>query len=523
MELLEQAISESRSEITKEELKTIENKNFWKLAKEFDLDLTREYDFIKWPLFFGIKEDNEINVCAICFGALTLLNRNKEQGYVYDDAIADYLNAAINSLILSHLNDASKITKKNGITYEEHVCWPRNYYIGTTQLESATINQTTLSLSTLFVLGFLDKTSSITNRTINDDALKERVKFIINALKWILYVQNRDGKIASWSYAQKCKESNSNNEIKSATLPTHYCVETMEKYYKLFTENAQIRSMVEAIDHSIIDRIRTSCDASILYFKLKQNDDGGFMRSSNDKSSTIFHTCLVEKALCFDRTKDYSNLKKAVSFLVKKLLFKDFNFKNDDFFEKYKYEVSRFLYTEKDGKYVQNEIKTFDNEEFEVFPETLFILTNINVLELDSCTNNKLLSYWQKRVIYESIYKAYTILFKRFENKNGYVLVRGRREASELQFPIYNIYYAKLCLSKLNNSIISNNKIMSTPCTTVISSFLKRILIIVLMVVAMNLDTKSTILWIITAILGIAVPMAADYTTNFSQYKSIKK
>lgn len=480
---IEHNVAAHIDKINSKEKDVIGNPMFSVLAKNMELDLSRDYKFVKFPLFLTKEPDDEINVCSVCFGALSLMKKDENK---LDKVMVDYLNATINSLILLHLSSKDKEL------HQEFIFWPRNYYLGATQSEAGTLNQTSLSLSALAVLGFLDEKSPITGKYISDEALKHRLLFVVKAIKWILSSQRIDALSAAWSYATKSTTID-NKPINSAVLPTFYCIKTIDKYLNIFKRDRKIMDILEKIYPNLLTEMEVAIKLSIKYLAISQNQNGGIGRNNIENTSSYFHSILALQILVIYGTNEFEAINKYLNYIIKISPNNFLKYIGKDIFEKYRYQVFRLIPNRINDEETQKWIDVYDTESFEIFPEAMIIIAGLHILDYlraNSLKSKRYINYFRKL-----IYVMYRKLLKRIYVNGNNVYIRGRRGEKELEYPIYCLYYGRKCIKRLlEYDEFSLKKLINKRITFDRWLIFICLVAIVVIVISMLLDCKNTIL-----------------------------
>ncbi len=480
---IEHNIAAHADKISFKEIKVIGNPLFNDLAKDMELDLGTDYKFVKFPLFLTKAPDDEINVCSVCFGALSLMVKDDAELYKVK---GEYLNAAINALILLHLSN------QNEEHNQEAVFWPRNYYLGTTQGEAGTLNQTSLSLSTLATLGFLNKKSPLTGKSISNKAFKSRLFFILKGIKWILDSQKIDALGAAWSYATT-STSIKNEPISTAVLPTFYCIKTLDKYLNIFKRDNEIIDILKKLYPNILLEMEESIKLGVKYLVATQNHDGGIGKNNVEVSSSYMHSILALQILVTYGANEYEAIGKYLNYITKvspNVLLRDIE---KNIFEKCRYQVFRLISNGVSDGGTDQWIDTYDTESFEICPECMIIISGIDILEYiksDSLKNKKYAKYLCKLV-----YFMYMKLLKRIVIEQNNVYIKGRRTDNELEYPIYCLYYGKKSIKKLlKYDGLALKKLLNRKIT--FDRWLLIICFIAVLVISISIlvDSKATII-----------------------------
>lgn len=480
---IEHNIAAHADKISFKEIEGIGNPLFDDLAKDMELDLDADYKFVKFPLFLTKAPDDEINVCSVCFGALSLMVKD---GAELNKVTSEYLNATINSLILLHLSN------KNVIHNEEAIFWPRNYYLGTTQGEAGTLNQTSLSLSVLATLGFLNKKSPLNGNNISNKAFKSRLLFIVKAIRWILNSQKIDALGAAWSYATTSTSIN-NEAISTAVLPTFYCIKTIDKYLNIFKRDNEIVDILKKLYPDILLEMEESIKLGVKYLVANQNHDGGIGKNNVEASSSYMHSILALQILVTYGANEYEAIGKYLNYITKvspNVLLRDVE---KDVFEKCRYQVFRLISNRTSEGGTDKWIDIYDTENFEICPECMMIISGIDILEYlksDSLKNKKYAKYFCKLV-----YHMYKKLLKRIVIEQNNVYIKGRRDDKELEYPIYWLYYGKKSIKRmLKYDGFVLKKLLNRKIT--FDRWLIAICLIAVLVISLSIlvDSKATII-----------------------------
>lgn len=509
---LTSTVAESRREINRIDMENQYLKGLYPdgiietCCTTFGLDVEKTPNFISWPVFLGTSSE-EINICAVNFGALSLSERrkNNEVGITVstDSTTAAYINAAINTLVVTNLKE-----EKGGTTYRY---WPTRIDY-TNKSETGTINQTTLSLSSLLRFGFLDMKSKITQTEITYDQLLARFKFVIDNINWILSLQEVQSNYGgAWSYADECKESGRDKKIATAILPSQFCYEVLKKYYEYFTVTGITASTVTAIDSTLLNRMNKSCENFERWIENEQREDGGYRRNSNCQQSSFAHSCCAMLVYAYDNDKNISLLNGLIRYL----------WKNHNHFEHSLGSVTD-LYR---YKYRALGQRGYAEDAYEAFPESLFANNSIKAIEDGTA---ELLKASISRKMREINYIAFEKILDRFEtieieDKGPHDVVKGRQEISNKKYPIYVLYYTKICLEKLRNNeslpYKRRKKYISTPISSHIKWLLMTLLCLGFVALAYVINATDTMTTIVLGIASFIAPSVAKNVFSGIKYK----
>lgn len=497
-------VVDSRKEICREDLEKKYLKDLYPkdtisaCCDEYGINISNHPEFISWPVFFGTSPE-EINVCAVNFGALTLHERNR--GDKSDSNIAKYVNAAINMLVVTSI-----LEKKNDKFYRY---WPTHIDY-TNKLEAGTLNQTTLSLSTLLRLGFLDGQFLSEESQITHEQLLNRFKFVIQSINWIISLQETQPSVSGgWSYAEKARELYGQVEISTAILPSHFCYEVIRKYYQYFTATGVTASIVNDLDHTILNRMRSSFESFEKWITVEQRDDGGFRRNSNYNQSNFANSCCAMLLYAYDDAKDIDKLNALIEYARKN--YNNFDFELKDVVDSYKY---RFRVGSQAG---------YTEDAYEIFPEALFINNSIKAIE-DNIIEQ--LQYMSARRIREINYIAFEKILNRiktieFEKTGTHEVIQGR-QLLDREYPIYVLYYAKLCLEKMrdNDSLPykTRKKYICIPLISVGKTIALTAILLTCVLCSYLIDATNTVTSIILGIASFIMPTIVKFYFGERKY-----
>ncbi|MBR2986643.1 MAG: hypothetical protein IKC63_01360 [Clostridia bacterium] len=461
-------------------------------ADKYGLDIGKDPAFIAWPVFLGTGFD-EINICAVNFGAQTLFNRHRDGRFLHDGKHI-YINAALNTLVVTSLS-----REKNGARVRY---WPTHIDF-TNKVESGTVIQATLALSSLFKFGFLRREPLINTLTPTLLQLINRFRFVIEALRWILDLERVYGDYGvAWSYAEDCKEAQNDKRIISAILPSQFCYETLMRYYLFFTENEDNETIVKTLDPTLLSHMRQSLEAFEEWVKLEQRADGGYRRNSNQTESSFAFSLCAMPAYAYDKEKDLSRLDRLIRYLCEH---------HQKFSQPLSEVVDAYQY-----KYEASEYSGYVNDAYEVFPESFFILNSCK--NFDNGTTD-LLSPYRRRRLRVVNYIAYEKLLKRLtavevENTGKNTVITGRQEMAAYRYPIYALYYSKKSLEKLRDNDRlpkkERKKYIAMPLN--LSPKVMGLSVILLLLVALSymISATDTITSIVLGLAAFIMPMIGN-------------
>lgn len=451
----------------------------------YGLEMPASVQFIMWPVFMGTIADS-INICAVNFGALTLYEKDITNGY--NQQIKEYINAAVNVLVVTNLKKET-----DGMAFRY---WPTSIDY-TNKTEWGTINQASLSLTSLYKFGFLDKKSLLTDEKLDEVTRVNRFRFFVENLNWILSIQNNVGNnCAAWTYAENCKDIENGNRITTALVPSQFCYELVSRLYTYFMSCDENKKIINEIDPTLLQRMEVSCQTYENWIANMQKEDGGYSRNNNSSKSSFAHSCCAMLTYVYNdslenKKKDATRFNRLINYLIKH--HKNFNFEIEDVSDNYKFQ------------YEANKRKGYVNDVYEIFPETLFLINCCKNID----DENGLIKWYHKRALRCVNYKSYERLFSRLEtvqinNTSNNLAVKGRQKLAQ-KYPIYALYYTKICLQRLKNNdelpMKERRKYISLPLSVNLKALILFLLLATCVLVAYLINPSDTI---ITLILSIA-------------------
>jgi len=416
-------------------------------VREYGLDISQNSSFIAWPVFLGTGAVKEINICSLNFGALTLF----EEGMSYEDAKNgykfDYINAALNTIVVT-----SKVEKKNGKNLRY---WPTHLDI-TNRGELGTANQCSLTLATLNKFEFLSRKSLVNARTLSEEELRNRFRFVIECINWILDLQiSNKNFVGAWSYSEGAKEQHSEKEILSAVLPSQFCYEMLVRYSRLFMATTKNKEIVNEIDPELFDNIERACRMYEQWINCQQQRDGGYRKNSNIEETSFAFSCCAMMTYVYDRNFNVQVLKNLLKYLIRNN--KGFRLKYEEVTDSYRY----LFKVRKDEKCAQKTHEDYREDIYEIFPETLFIINSCKNIE--NGTMERVGWYTRMKIRYIN-YVALKKIVSRIESigigaAGNQVVIRGRHPMRERWYPIYALYYSKICMDRFKkNDLLPRNQ-----------------------------------------------------------------
>ena len=463
----------------------------------YGLEISDTIPFIIWPVFMSTVADN-INICSVNYGALTLFDDNTAE--TNNQIIKEYINAAVNVLVVTNI--------KKDRSDQVFRYWPTSIDY-TNKNEWGTINQVSLSLTSLYKFGFLDKKSILSDSPLDRNTRLNRFRFFAENLNWILSSQNTvSDECAAWSYAENCKEVENENDIITAITPSQFCYELVARLYDYFVSCEENKRIIDDIDPNLLKKMSTSCQYYENWIANTQKEDGGYGRNNNSSTSLFAHSCCAMLTYVYNNkneseNSDVARLNRLISYLIKN--YNNFIFEISDISDSFKFQY------EVDNK------KGYVNDIYEIFPETLFL---INCCKNINDDKNKRIKWYYKRRLRVMNYRAYEKLFSRLEmiqinNTQSNLVVKGRQLLSRT-YPIYALYYTKICLQRLENndelSLKSRKKYISLPLIMNPRTLILFIVLMICVLVSYFIDPSTTL---ITILLSAATFIASMFLPIF--------
>ena len=400
-------------------------------AEENQTGLGLSDEFAYWPVNLQPTETEEadsIHVCGVCFGTLIAFHR------LTKDHCLEKVSEKNASVIQHGLN--LLVALRNPHTPN----WPSQWKIqhGVADI-TGTINQTTLSLSTLLTCGFLSYKEALSTKdreksfgATDRSHLKNRHLFIKESINYLLDSRG-DNDTLGWSYTV-------DNGLDDALLPTVFVFNVLLKYYfcledlKIyFADDPTYREELSLEQEEISTFIHETIH---YYFKEVQQPNGSFY-AVNDTEESITHTAYVINSLITYCEKFPNNeftaaaqtiLTNAADFLI--------------------LELSRRSTPLHDANEQQRRMEIKDYERFEDFkfadkaPENYEHCVELIVAEAlvkiiqngIKCDNETLrLLFWLASTYINTV-----------DCRANSVYIRGKKDAP--RFPIYYIYYYRMFL-----------------------------------------------------------------------------
>lgn len=377
-----------------------------------------------WNVDLGQEElDDGISVCAVCFGALVTQHRIKKDSAVLNDA------GATNIEELFGVRDAALnllIALRNPYTKT----WPSRWVFDSADVDvEGTVNQTTLSLSTLLSCGFL---SVKDNSDMDDETLKNRCEFIWESIESLL----QGGQKVPWygHYNELRGWCHKIEAEKNDPISLAFTVFVFDTLFKLkrnlldLKEHFSDSGYKEILEQRVCE-VDSNLDSIFNYFKTVQTPNGSFSRlmdEDSEEQGSVTHTAYVIKSLFeFLDESSYSNktLDDAISYLlgrVEEMMSSD----SFDFSEWERFEIDRD--------------DTSGAEQYEHCAELIVAETLIKIAEKKD-------KYFDRAITcLEWMMDKFCGESERFYRKYNQIFIKGAQE--HLTYPIFYIYYYRMVL-----------------------------------------------------------------------------
>lgn len=460
----------------------------------YGLNMEKDLCFLYWPVFLG-AQSSEINICAVNLGISTLYDRYAQGGL--DELQSDeIISCAFNTLVVS-----SMTLQNNNSTLR---FWPTHIDF-TNRLEFGTIIQSILSLSTLHKIGFLSESRIYTENDKTERVLENRIRFIMEALNWIVYLDEaNDPMNSAWSYAENCIEPDSGKSIINAIIPSEYSFEVLRKYFDLFTENEHLKKIVSSIDNGFIQKLKRICKNYTVWFLREQCSDGGFRTNSNQKSSSFPFSCSVLSFFFFAGLEEPAHLtalKKLIYFFVKQN--KGFAFSFSEVCDAYNF------------KYHVSDNEGYVKDAYEIIPEAVLFLNSCLLLDKYRNTIPKKTKKQMRQLNYRCLESILSRIHTIEIDKTGQnTVVRGRNEAQGFHYPIYAIYYVHCCVKQyLQNENLSKNtkqSLLSRPPAINGRVIFVSLFLVLLVLLSAFISLTDTLTSIILSVVSFLTPLLID-------------
>ncbi|MBO5402088.1 MAG: hypothetical protein J6A85_02820 [Clostridia bacterium] len=392
-------------------------------------------DFVYWPIDLVEREyaDKDISICSICFGIMILNNwLNKD---------IQYTNCAVDTATERAFQSAINGAMNLLISLRSPKCysWPSIWEFDKKSVEG-TINQTTLSLSTLLSGGFLSFPSNL-EEDIRKDVFLKRYNFIAQSADWLIRSSNYSTFLdkRSWGYMATNKTS--------AILPTAFAFDTLLKFKKCL-EVALPEFDNDCKQNELrlyMDKLQVILSSTINYFKHTQNSSDGYFMSPTGEPS-ITHTSKVLKSLVTYARNSEPNemvdemIGKAFCFLINKDSAAVMNLPKNEMFE-------RFQYTEKNSVNLcgETELDKNDGEDYENCGELLYLDALLNAHGYYKTVGNSPSLGFENKVC-----EIWKLIRERNVKRtpDNWLIYAGKRSAYP-KYPIYSLYYYRMVCSDI--------------------------------------------------------------------------
>lgn len=393
--------------------------------------------FHYWPVDLKTLDQNQppvVSICAVCFGTLMLhhwltIDRHNDPNACLEEDILEEIRNTIDGAINLLIALRSPI---NG-------SWPASWHFDAVGVDG-TINQTTLSLSTLLTCGFLSE-------ELEPEIFKKRYRYIAQSADWLRQAANaytqRLHTVQGWGHMKENRDN--------AVLPTAFGVDTLLKFYSClttwksaFSQDADFLKELSDTQYALQGEL---CNC-VRYFRSAFSGIG-FHSAGNQSFISIPHTAKVSKSLIrFLRTVPETPDTRSARKLATEMLEASMDFlagvNTERLFRLHNAEIyESFSYTDPDAAPTAEPSATFQpnsGETFELCGE---------LIHFDAMISYQLYT----KALPEALLRSLSDSFRQYRDKracrlSGRFFVEGHREQYP-QHPIYALYYYRMVLEDL--------------------------------------------------------------------------
>ncbi len=378
----------------------------------------RNDEYCYWPVEMSERRElnpKEIHICAICFGAIILNNALKTE--TQEERRKNYrkcINGAMNLLLtLRNYKDASWIHSWNFGEKDD------------VKSKEGTVNQTTLSISTLLTCGFLD--------CQNEEQLKKRFLYLYRSIRWLDEKGKGTGdNVRAWRLID--------NQVKTNLSLTLFSLDVYDKYHEKLSDSSikddsAIADIKNVIEKSIIAILRgfsierhlldapTNLRDVLKLSKLLKSLCGSYNTINSIKGTTEEDRAIINWALDAG--------KQALTWLSKVDLNWFDDIKSDDIMESFPFNNKN-----KDGE--------TEKDDYENCLELLFVdAVFVAVKTLEGMPEVK------KAAVDKAYHVLWTYICKYVKAESeSYLSIKGRKTENP---PIYAYYYYQMVINDFNN------------------------------------------------------------------------
>ena len=473
-------------------------------CSEYGLSMEGEHCFIAWPVFLGERFD-EINICAVNLGISALYPATGRDAESSELSIRNYLKSALNTLVVTSLT-----AQGDGMVLR---FWPTHIDY-TNRVEYGTIIQSVLTLSTLLNVGFLSKDGHRCSGNDPETVRRNRVRFVMEALNWLLYLGNACGPVGcAWSYAEDCIEAGTEKKITNAILPSEFSFEALQNYYELFTGEEELYRIVTDLDSGFLSRVRCSCDSYMAWFKREQFSNGGFRKNSNREAASFPFSCCALSFFVYAGIAENDRSQPALRLI--NYLFsgtRNFVFSSHDVCDTYKF------------MYQASQSRGCINDAYEIFPEAVLFLNSCRLLDKHDEAIPRKYKLRLRQINYRALESILGRVCSIEIGKTGKSLaVKGRNEAQGFHYPIYAITYVKQCLEvflRHESGVKKRTSYIALPPLLYGKTILISAALICLVALASLISLTDTITSIILSIVSLLAPILVRLVIGKAQESS---
>lgn len=413
-----------------------------RVAKECGLtDATFHY----WPVELlpenDSREDRQISICAICFGMIILNNWVKKDLHrlACQTEEIEIMTRQINGAISGATN--LLVALRSPL----HGSWPASWEFDVKGVQG-TINQTTLSLSTLLTCGFLND--------IDQSLFKPRYRYLLKSIDWLIHASTSKN---SLYYGTMCGWGHMEHNKEMIVLPTAFCFDTLLKFKSCI--DPWIPAFEESDPAFSTEIKQKSCAISqvlknaLAFFHYSQNpSNGSFKRLYEDKKASISHTAKVQKSLLtvlldqkqhFD-CEDLNILSRKIiddtcKYLMEIDIDRVVNLESHEIFERFAYNKNAVHKNIPDMTFDPNEGENFEN-----CGELIYIDALIKAAELIRKDDPD-----RAEALFDRAIAVFTVFRNKYvcDTASGFAILGKRPEG--LLHPIYCLYYYRMIIDDI--------------------------------------------------------------------------
>ena len=394
-----------------------------------------------WPIECTAPTSNQtkVSICGICFGILML------NSWLYEDM--DFLNAELPGVNEYELEQTIQGALNLLITLRdyEHFSWMSTWEFNDTGV-AGTINQTTLSLSTLINYGFLNE------ETISKAQLENRFIYISESIHWLLeedLAKHNNNDRMYWG------EIHEGEEIISYAL-TCFCFDVLLKYLRCIIRikdkvGKTFKKLLTKEHKEIYMSLNKVINQFLFWCSIKPNTYSKKILDNQVTNISRMLYSMTQYVICIENNmEDYvpedldksqleDNIKKIknlIKVIVSDLLSIDIDyFHNLDSHEIFE----EFIYIKRKSWRIKDQDDEDIYEIYENCSELIYMDSLISAVPL--------IDDYQKEKIHKKVSELLCWFEKTYVRmKENHIVIRGKRTESDLVYPLYALYYYRALL-----------------------------------------------------------------------------